>query len=525
VASGTVRSKERAWRADFDCAFNEGRFRDAAAIYGNFAGANEQIDVVLRAAKAHLHGDPAGALRLLLKVPKPKQHQQVERDALLAEAYARTRDFESADLRLNAALDVALKLKDGDLIAAVGYRVVRRHLHNEDPGQARAALELARKGQSRRSQLYATYAETLILPYEERVVEQAERLIEFLRLLDPNSHEFVDLRAWATHALACLVRELCLPQALPEIERQLAGVPWPADFAHNLFQTLKSLAWARALQGDYFNAFRHLKHASEAADTTAWKVVAACDRSYLARCFDEHRWSRVELDEAERLASSVDWNTTIAEERMGLLLLAELFGAIDASRSAMYLARYRELGEIKSSLYYRHDARRAAYAQYSTGVVEILLGNTKRGLARLRESRRVFERFGYDFRVARSLLDEFEVTRNRAMLPGIDEKLRHYRQSWLMSRLREASEDAAVALPPMQHRVFEELCRGKSTLEISQALGRSRFTISNHIKQILRTFDVKSRAELLAEAVRRGLVKDVPSSTRQAAASRRGNFA
>ncbi len=40
---------------------------------------------------------------------------------------------------------------------------------------------------------------------------------------------------------------------------------------------------------------------------------------------------------------------------MGLLLLAELFGAIDASRSAMYLARYRELGDIKSSLYYRHE--------------------------------------------------------------------------------------------------------------------------------------------------------------------------
>ena len=210
---------------------------------------------------------------------------------------------------------------------------------------------------------------------------------------------------------------------------------------------------------------------------------------------------------------------------MGLLLLAELFGAIDASRSAMYLARYRELGDIKSSLYYRHDARRAAYAQYSTGVVEILLGNTKRGLAQLRESRRVFERFGYDFRVARSLMEEFEVTGNRTMLPVMDEKLRHHRQSWLASRLREINESAAVALPPMQRRVFEELCRGKSTLEISQALGRSRFTISNHIKQILRTFDVKSRSELMAEAIRRGLLKDLPPSTRQAAPSRRGSFA
>lgn len=515
MSSGTIKPKNRTWRTEFDRAFEEGRFRDAACLYAESAANDGHPERALRAALAYLYTDPADSLRLLTRV-RPSRTRidlAIERDALLAEAFGRTGDFASADLRLNAALKGALKLKDGDLIAKVGYRIVRRHLLQENPKKARAGLELARNGRSRHSHIYALYAETLILPYEERVAEQADRLIEFLHLLDPNRCEFVDLRAWATHALACLARELYIPNALPEIERQLGGTAWPADYSQNLFQTLKGLAWAKALQGDYFNAFRHLKRASEVADTTAWKVVAACDRSYFARCFDEHRWSRVELDEAERLSSHVNWNATMAEERIGLLLLAELFVTVDASRSAMYLARYRELGEIKSPLYYRRDARRDAYANYSTGVVEIALGNHKRGLAQLRKARELFERFGYDFRVARCLLEEYEVTRNHNLLPLAHEKLRHFEKSWLMSKLRGATADRTVWLPPMQQRVFEELCRGKSTLEISQSLDRSPFTVNNHIRQIFRTFDVKSRSELLADAARRGLIKEQPAAT------------
>ncbi len=123
-------------------------------------------------------------------------------------------------------------------------------------------------------------------------------------------------------------------------------------------QTHKALGWAKALQGDTFNAFRHLKHASELADTNSWKVVAACDRAYLARSFDEHRWSRIELDEAERLAEEVDWNATRGQERMGLLLLAQLFSTLDGAKASMYLARYRELGDIKLDA--RSPPRRAS---------------------------------------------------------------------------------------------------------------------------------------------------------------------
>jgi DNA-binding CsgD family transcriptional regulator len=451
--------------------------------------------------------DPAEVLRRLvgLKVPTSNIRLSIERESLLAEAHARTGAFDAADENLQRAVHAALQLGDPEVIAALGYRAVRRYLLEERPANARASLELAQRGVSRRAAIYAAYCETLILPYEERVFEQANKLIEVLRSIDPAGTDFTEIRVWGTHTLAALARELYLPAAIPEVERQLDGVPLPEDFAHNVFQAYRALAWAKALQGDYFNAFRNLKKATSTSDTIAWKVVAACDRAYLAGCFDEHCWSRVELDEAEALADTVDWHSTLGEERIGLLQLAELFGKIDSGRSAMYLARYRELGELRSPLYNRHDARRSAYAQYAAGSVELALGNRKRALTELRAARTVFERFGFDARAARCLLDEFAITRNRALLPSIRERLLHYRESWLWREYQKVSGPAETLLPPMQQRVFEELCEGKSTAEIAHTLSRSEFTISNHIKQIFKAFGVKTRQSLLVEAVRRGM--------------------
>ncbi|HEY9085583.1 MAG TPA: LuxR C-terminal-related transcriptional regulator [Candidatus Tyrphobacter sp.] len=501
--------RDHAWRSDFARAYGEARFKDAAGLYELHASASEAADIAIMAAQANMHAHPPVALRILLRVRTSSAHrrERIACDVLLAEAYARTRDFASADAKLDAALKAARKIGDLDLLALVGYRCIRRHLFAEDPAAARGFLNLARGGTSERARIYALYAETLILPYEERVREQAERLVELLRSLDPGGTAYMDVRAWATHTLAVLAREIPVAGAIAEVERQLGGAPWPADFAMNRFQALKALGWAKAMQGDYFNAFRYLKAASATANTDSWNVVAACDRAYLARCLGEHRWSRAELDEAERLANGVDWQSTRGEERMGLLLLAELFSGIDTSRAAMYLARHWELGEMASALHYRHDARLNAFAQYSTGIVELALGERKRGLAELRAAFETFKRFGYDFRAARCLLAEYAVTRKSDLLTLAEERLRNYGQSWLAAELRGLGERNEISLPPMQQRVFAEICKGKSNAEIAKTLERSPFTVSNHIKQIFKTFRVGSRSALVAEAIRRGLIK------------------
>jgi DNA-binding NarL/FixJ family response regulator len=87
-------------------------------------------------------------------------------------------------------------------------------------------------------------------------------------------------------------------------------------------------------------------------------------------------------------------------------------------------------------------------------------------------------------------------------LPTIEERLRHYQRSWLADELRRAIEQPGVVLSPMQQKVFGELCLGKSTAEIARSLVRSEYTISNHIKEICKAYNVRSRVALLAKAAR-----------------------
>jgi DNA-binding CsgD family transcriptional regulator len=61
--------------------------------------------------------------------------------------------------------------------------------------------------------------------------------------------------------------------------------------------------------------------------------------------------------------------------------------------------------------------------------------------------------------------------------------------------------------PPVKQRIFEEICKGKSPAQIAELLGRSEYTVSNHIKEIYKVFGVNSRSALVAAAIQRGLVK------------------
>lgn len=504
------------WLSEFERARAESRFKDAARIYDENASKAVPIGILLLGARVHMRSDPSAVIRLLVDadIPARMRRENAERDTLLGEAFARTDAFPKADDRLNAALVATEASGDAELAAEAGYRFVRRHVREGNALLARQYLDVARRGTSVASRLNALHAEAFILDLEERVKEEASLLVELLRSIDPSSTEFMHHRAWGTEALAILARDIFIPQAIPEIERQLGGTPWSPDFRANLFQTYKALGWAKAMQGDYFSAFRHLKQASDEAESPAWRVVAACDLSYLARCINEPRWSRQTLDDAERLAEPINWHATLGEERIGLLLLAELFSPIDPSKSAMYLARYRQLGDVKSSLHKKRDARTLAYLQFSTGVVELALGN-KRGLEDIQEATTTFERFGYDFRAARGFAVEFEATGNRDLLPILSEKLRNYGQSWLASELRDSTDQANdVALPPMQRRVFDQAVLGKSTEQIARTLGKSKFTIANHLREVFRAFNVKSRSALVAEAARRGLVARVGSEER-----------
>ncbi|MGZ3496336.1 MAG: response regulator transcription factor [Vulcanimicrobiaceae bacterium] len=492
-------------------AYDRAHFSTAAEIFDRNGMVAAPIETVLLRARIFLKSNPKAAVQLLAAKDQRKRdrRQRAEQDMLLGVAHARTQQFSRADRYFKEADESACAVGDRDLIAEIGYhRAVRYAMERRLP-DAYAELTQARVGRTDQSRFNASQAESFILAQEQRYLEQAHVLMELLRQIDPHGEKHAETRAWATHTLAVLAREMHLPDAAPLIERHLDGRAWPEDFAINRFQALKAFGWVQALRGDYFNAFRHLKASFLTIEDNAWRTMALLDRAYLARCINEPRWSRQELAEAEEHAARVNWQATHGEERMALLLLAELFSSIDAGKAADYLRQYSDLGDIDSPLmHFKYDERPRALADYSRGVVEIALGNRKQGVSLLKHAQKVFERIRYDWRAGRCSLRLFEMTRDRAALEDAAERLRNYTASWLGDELRALSSPASaqVQLPRMQRRVFEALCRGLSNAQIAQEIGRSEFTVRNHVKVIFKTFGVRSRSSLIAEAMKRDLI-------------------
>lgn len=491
--------------------FGAGDYTQAARLYDQHAGsAQRSIGATLLRARIALRSDVPRAVAILNDLrPSRVSTEWAQRELLLGYTAALTADYDGADAHFAAALKSARTHGDADMVALIGYRMGQRHVMAHSPAKARDALALCRESRSAEARLEALHLESYIFSREGRLHDEARVLLELLRSIDPNATRFMEHRAWATHTLAALARELYLPEAAPEVERQLGGTPWPDDFRVNRFQAVKALGWVKALQGDYLNAFRFLKQSTELAPNDAWRTMALCDRSYLARSLGEPRWSRQELLDAEEAARRVAWWEYKGEESVALLLLAELFAPIDSAKAASYLAQFREVGEeIRTPrALYKNDDRRFALIDYSSGVVDFALGNRALAIKRLRRAQAVYQRLGYDWRAARCAIRLFDVTRNAVDLTQAEEKLRNYSSSWLATELRErGTASTAPKLSPMQRRVFTYLCDGLTNADIAQKIGRSENTVANHAKAVLRAFDVSSRSALLATAMKRGLL-------------------
>ena len=107
-------------------------------------------------------------------------------------------------------------------------------------------------------------------------------------------------------------------------------------------------AWLFALDGDRDTAFRKIRQAEEMARETAWRVWALAGRASLAAAFGELGSAREHAAFATELSRDVEWAKTTYEERVGLLLLAEILAVTDSAAATATLATYDALPRDES---------------------------------------------------------------------------------------------------------------------------------------------------------------------------------
>lgn len=277
------------------------------------------------------------------------------------------------------------------------------------------------------------------------------------------------------------------------------------------FQALKAVAWSQALSGDELSCLRYLRHAQHITAGPIWRAILFLDRAYFASIIGDQHWAANEFAAAEDLIDGVSWEETTGEERIALVLLAELATVHAPSRARFYIARFNDLGKLRTNIqHFAFDDRLKAMAAYANGFVALASGDTTAAEEQLRSAWSLFDRIGYDVRAGLASLALYRATNKARWLHLAEDKLERYPRSWLVRNFTklaaDKSSDTPVPLSQMQSAVTRLLCDGLSTAEIGRQLAISPNTVLNHLKIIYKKLGVNSRGALVAEAIKRKIV-------------------
>jgi DNA-binding CsgD family transcriptional regulator len=180
-------------------------------------------------------------------------------------------------------------------------------------------------------------------------------------------------------------------------------------------------------------------------------------------------------------------------------------GEVGEARSAC-----RELGEVATGF---ASSMLAAMAAYARGAIALADGEPEAALVDLREAQRLW----------RELEAPYEVARTRALLAeacsrlGDDESAALEREAARetfhrlgaapdLARLAPPADHETYGLSPRELEVLRLVARGKSNLEIAEALVISEHTVARHLQNIYGKLRLPSRAAATAFAFEHDLV-------------------
>jgi DNA-binding CsgD family transcriptional regulator/tetratricopeptide (TPR) repeat protein len=512
MAKRNVRTA-RDWLSEVRRLFQSAHYANAAELYDEAVDKGERPgnDAVLLRARLYLKTDSKRVVPFLFKeeLQKPTATQVARRAMYLGTGYSRLGEFDEADNHFVTAKSV---FREGPALGELAAHLTRRHLEERDLESAELWQKRSLADRSLRGKIRSVHLASYILARRDRYREQAEELIKVLDLIRDRREEFADDWYAAVHTLAVLSRELPFPEAAKRAKAEVdVEVEWSSDFATTRFQALKGVAWCQALAGDEVSCLRYLRLAQHVAVGSAWRAMLYLDRSYFASNVGEHKWAANEFFAAEDLAESVAWDDTHGEERVALLLLAELATIHAPKRAPFYLARFNNLGKLRTpSLHFTFDDRLQAMAAYTAGTVKLASGDEEKAEEQLRIAWTTFDRIGYNVRAALAAMALYRATGKTRWLHLAEDKLERYPRSWLVRRLDRATFEArpaSEALSKMQGTITRLVCEGFSTDEMASKLGLSRNTVLNHLKVVYRKLGVNSRGALVVEAMRQHLAR------------------
>jgi len=318
-------------------------------------------------------------------------------------------------------------------------------------------------------------------------------------------------RARILFALVCIAAETIDLRLGRLARREYEKSTWTDDTRVERAHLLAYLSWLSLLEGDVARAWDERQLGLALSAGTAYHANALIDAAVVAGIVGDRFSERRYLELAGALLHG-DHTNLDGDRRIAMLALVGTVpaAAAETARKALTLyERTRPKGD--GDLSWEGDRRLDAHEAYARGKLAVAEGATQQGVVELERALDGWTRLGYRLRTAITANVLRSVTGDRRFAQIALDALRNTPNAWLRESLerRTGEDDPLGQLTPAERRVLNELCKGRKAREIAATFDRSFNTINNHTRAIFSAFGVRSRAALVAECARLGILEDL----------------
>ncbi|MDB5073471.1 MAG: Bacterial regulatory protein luxR family [Candidatus Eremiobacteraeota bacterium] len=330
--------------------------------------------------------------------------------------------------------------------------------------------------------------------------------------LDACKHYDRYLEANCTQVLATLSVERLDLDLWHVVVARRAKIDWSArDIQrHRFWLALCAAAYAYEIDGNELTAVTEARHAEAIAPTAAARVEALCRRAATAGSAEEPLGQRDHTGAAYDLFATLDPAKFENYDKFVPLILAKelaLAGRVEEAHNVYDTYKAHPL--TSPLLAVTGDPTRHGFEKLIEGFLAEGSGKRTDAHHAYLDSFLTFRRIDYKRRAVHAALRLGWLLNEPELFDYADKTTRHLpARSWLRQQIESMPTDVIVrSLSPSRRDVLQLLCLGMTVEEIATRRGRSSKTIANTVTVIYRAFNVRNRAELLTELLRRGIIK------------------
>jgi len=308
--------------------------------------------------------------------------------------------------------------------------------------------------------------------------------------------------------LTTLNAELLETAGWEAAERRIAAFDWSADgIARPRFWVSVYSSMMREALGDADGALDYARRAERHAPNAAYRAMALC---WTAALFFGLRESHAHLEFTLRAKNVYDTLDTRDlgpdQQQLPVFIAEQLANAGKYGDAQRLMTQYNEVIAPTTTVVAgdeRYDALRHAI----DGAISEARGERNGAVRSFTQALKLYVKTRYRRRAAGVALRLAHLTGAGRYVRYAAAALRDaHPRFWMVTDVASLHGTVSPALTDNQRTILTMVAQGKTYKEIGAQLGRSWKTVNNSVEQIRSKFGAGSRAELVAEALRRGII-------------------